>query len=382
MIIMSELDELNLRYRKVIEYTKNLRKDLDDKLQQEFGDNSWAKEEAKSAKYHNDVENIQRCLEYSKKVYDKIEEIKLNMEGIDKDKTKLQIKLTEQLFKETRKNNVQYTGEAVLYKKYELTQNTFNHDKSRIITESMTSPIAMLYNFSKFNGDNVVMINPLSINRGGCVMHGQRGIEEDLCLQTNYWKVLGKFIKDDKYQIDSIGDMIYAPKVVRLRDGNFKWLTKEQRSYANMIGVKFPYRLDPLMDTGRAVYEHDIDRKIIHDTLDKVFSLCVDRGHDSILFNNIGTGSISYPEDEFIDIIREKIHKYKFKIFVFCGYSGDIDGTDKLDRLKWIKYCKNLDNGTDYSKRRDVQEPIYVDLLPSIEKEEDNKADDSGNESG
>jgi hypothetical protein len=108
----------------------------------------------------------------------------------------------------------------------------------------------------------------------------------------------------------------------------------------------------------------------------------VDRGHEMVIFNNIGTGSISYPEDDFIDILLEKINKYKFKIFVFCGYSGDIDGHDKYDRLRWIKYCKQLDNSTDYIKRRDVQEPIYIEpskLMADKERKED-KEEDSGSE--
>lgn len=380
---MSDVTELEATYRKVINYIKTLRGELDDKLNKEFSEDQWtAKEEAKSGKYHNDVENIKRFLDYSKKLYDKIEELRSHNEGVNKDTVKLQTKLLTQLFKETRKHNVQYTGNSQLFKDYKITQKTFSNAKPSIVTESMTSPIGMLYNFSKFHGDKVVMINPLSISRGGCVMHGQRGIEEDLCLQTNYWKVLGRFVKDDVYEVSNIGDMIYAPHVTKIRNRDFKWLTREQRTQANMIGVKFPYRLDSLMVKERATYGNESDRQTICDVLDKVLSLCVDRGHEMVIFNNIGTGSISYPEDDFIDILLEKINKYKFKIFVFCGYSGDIDGHDKYDRLRWIKYCKQLDNSTDYIKRRDVQEPIYIEpskLMADKERKED-KEEDSGSE--
>jgi hypothetical protein len=354
-----ELKELEARYKNVISYVKSMRDDLHNKLQTEFGEDSWAKEQAKSEKYHADVENIQRCIEYSKKLYDTIESMKSKTEGIDKDKTKMQIAIRIELFKNTRKNNVSYRNNAVLHKNYKLTDKRFNNTP-KIITESMTNPVGMLYNFSKSHMEKVVMVNPLSISRGGSVEHGQQGVEENICLQTNYWKVLGKFVENDVYQVNNIGDMVYSPKVTRLRDSNLKWLSDDQRSHANMIGVKFPYRLDSLMIKNKALYDKDSDRKLIAEILDKTFSLCVDNGHEIVIFNNIGTGSISYPEDEFIDIIREKINKYKFKMFVFCGYSGDIDGADKHDRYKWIKYCKLLDNTTDYSKRKDVEEPLEI----------------------
>lgn len=361
MSLQTELSKLEAKYNEVMKYTNNLKKELNNNLQYKFGDDALQKEYAKTTTHRTDVENISRCIEYSRKIYEKIEECKRKFErGSEKDITN-QIILFKQLFKYNRENMVLYKGDSTIYKsgKYERSNITLNFD-TKIVTDSRSNPLSILHNFT-IRDIKAVMVNPLSTTRGGCVVHGQRGVEEDISLQTNYWKALGKYVVNGIYQLNEIGDMAHFPSITRIRDGNFKWLSESDRSQVDMIGVKFPHRLDAYVNDSKLVYENQSDKIIIENILDDIFDLCVKLNYEVVVFNNIGTNYLYYPEDDFIDILKHKLSRYKFKIFVFCGFSGDVDLSDKVERLTWIKYCTVFDNTTKLQDRKDVDPPKYDD---------------------
>lgn len=172
-----------------------------------------------------------------------------------------------------------------------------------------------------------VLVLASSNNPGGGYMNGAGAQEENLCRRSTLWQCLMDPFSVDmerkwSYPIPQFGG-IYSPKVLVFRGS-------EKEGYPFLAA---PIKLgfinsaayhEPPVERGKGV-EWRLSGRIIGDYLKKmraIFSIALERGHDSIVLSAYGCGAYRNPPrhmaELFYEVLMDPLFRNSFKVVCFA----------------------------------------------------------------